>query len=85
MDELNSRTDERGNSILHYAADIAPSHQLNSISGVAFQMQRDAQWFKGVESILLERYRLVRNKDGMTAQYIFTEKHKALVTKGENG
>ncbi|RZC67988.1 hypothetical protein C5167_011674 [Papaver somniferum] len=38
---------------------------------------------KGVESILLERYRLVRNKDGMTAQYIFTEKHKALVTKGE--
>ncbi|KAI3861956.1 hypothetical protein MKW98_018239 [Papaver atlanticum] len=83
MDELNSRTDERGNTILHYAADIAPSHQLNSISGVALQMQRDAQWFKGVESILLERYRLVRNNDGMTAQYIFTEKHKALMTEGE--
>ncbi|KAI3865152.1 hypothetical protein MKX03_029239 [Papaver bracteatum] len=83
MDELNSRVDERGNTILHYAADIAPSHQLNSVSGAALQMQREAQWFKGVESILLERYRLVRNKAGITAQCIFTEKHKDLVMKGE--
>ncbi|XP_026454803.1 protein ACCELERATED CELL DEATH 6-like [Papaver somniferum] len=83
MDELNSRTDDKGNTILHYAADIAPSHQLNSVSGAAFQMQREAQWFKGVKSILLERYRLVRNKDGMTAQCIFTDKHKDLVIKGE--
>ncbi|KAI3890445.1 hypothetical protein MKW92_028236 [Papaver armeniacum] len=83
MDELNSRTDDKGNTILHYAADIAPSHQLNSVSGAALQMQREAQWFKGVKSILLERYRLVRNKDGMTAQCIFTEKHKDLVIKGE--
>ncbi|KAI3840207.1 hypothetical protein MKW92_001163 [Papaver armeniacum] len=77
--------DERGNTILHYAADIAPSHQLNSVSGAALQMQREAQWFKAVESILLERYRLVRNKAGITAQCIFTEKHKDLVIKGENG
>ncbi|KAI3860406.1 hypothetical protein MKW98_011600 [Papaver atlanticum] len=83
MDELNSRMDERGNTILHYAAHIAPSHQLNSVSGAALQMQREAQWFKGVESILLERYRLVRNKAGITAQCIFTEKHKDLVMKGE--
>ncbi|KAI3940579.1 hypothetical protein MKW92_036187 [Papaver armeniacum] len=83
MDELNSRMDERGNTILHYAADIAPSHQLNSVSGAALQMQREAQWFKAVESILLERYRLVRNKAGITAQCIFTEKHKDLVIKGE--
>ncbi|KAI3861009.1 hypothetical protein MKX03_026678 [Papaver bracteatum] len=83
MDELNSRTDDKRNTILHYAADIAPSHQLNSVSGAAFQMQREAQWFQGVKSILLERYRLVRNKDGMTAQCIFTDKHKDLVIKGE--
>ncbi|RZC93553.1 hypothetical protein C5167_021504 [Papaver somniferum] len=83
MDELNSRTDDKGNTILHYAADIAPSHQLNSVSGAALQMQREAQWFKAVKSILLERHRLVRNKAGITAQGIFTEKHKDLVMKGE--
>ncbi|XP_026431061.1 uncharacterized protein LOC113328183 isoform X2 [Papaver somniferum] len=83
MDELNSRMDERGNTILHYAADIAPSHRLNSVSGAALQMQREAQWFKAVESILLKRYRLLRNKAGITAQCIFIEKHKDLVMKGE--
>ncbi|KAI3920277.1 hypothetical protein MKW92_021534 [Papaver armeniacum] len=83
MDELNSRTDDRGNSILHYAAEIAPSHQLNSVSGAALQMQRETQWFKGVEYILLDRYRRVRNKDGNTAQQLFVDRHKGLVKEGE--
>ncbi|KAI3891673.1 hypothetical protein MKW92_030131 [Papaver armeniacum] len=83
MDELNSRTDDRDNTILHYAAEIAPSNQLNSVAGAAFQMQREMQWFKGVEYILLERYRRVTNKDGITAQQLFIDKHKGLVKEGE--
>ncbi|XP_026399873.1 uncharacterized protein LOC113295764 isoform X2 [Papaver somniferum] len=83
MDELNHRIDERGDSILHYAANIAPSTQLNLVSGAALQMQREVQWFKAVEFILLERYRRVRNKDGYTAQQIFIDKHKGLVKEGE--
>ncbi|KAI3860403.1 hypothetical protein MKW98_011597 [Papaver atlanticum] len=83
MDELNSRTDDRGNTILHYAAEIAPSNQLNSVSGAALQTQREMQWFKGVEYILLERYRRVTNKDGITAQQLFIDKHKGLVKEGE--
>ncbi|KAI3833622.1 hypothetical protein MKX03_010666 [Papaver bracteatum] len=82
MDELNSRLDNRDNTILHYAAEIAPSHQLKS-AGAALQMQREMQWFKGVEYILLQRYRRVRNKDGNTAQQLFMDKHKGLVKEGE--
>ncbi|XP_026444085.1 ankyrin repeat-containing protein ITN1-like isoform X1 [Papaver somniferum] len=83
MDELNHRIDGRGNSILHHAANIAPSTQLNLVSGAALQMQREMQWFKAVEFILLERYRRVRNKEGYTAQQIFIDEHKGLVKEGE--
>ncbi|KAI3878160.1 hypothetical protein MKW92_035564 [Papaver armeniacum] len=71
------------NTILHYAAEIAPSHQLKSASGDALQMQREMQWFKGVECILLQRYRRVRSKEGNTAQQLFMDKHKGLVKEGE--
>ncbi|KAI3860405.1 hypothetical protein MKW98_011599 [Papaver atlanticum] len=83
MDEPNHRIDGRGDSILHHAANIAPSTQLNLVSGAALQMQREMQWFKAVEFILLERYRRVRNKDGYTAQQIFIDEHKGLVKEGE--
>ncbi|KAF8403433.1 hypothetical protein HHK36_011537 [Tetracentron sinense] len=38
--------DESDIIILHVAAKLAPSPQLNSISGAALQMQRELQWFK---------------------------------------
>lgn len=44
--DLVSTTDDHKNTILHYAAKLAPSAQLNLISGVALQMQREVQWFK---------------------------------------
>ncbi|KAF8403427.1 hypothetical protein HHK36_011531 [Tetracentron sinense] len=43
---VGSIKDEFGNTILHLAAKLAPSPQLNSISGAALQMQRELQWFK---------------------------------------
>ncbi|KAI3925637.1 hypothetical protein MKW98_001491 [Papaver atlanticum] len=81
--DLVSRTDSDNNTILHYVAKLAPSSQLNLVSGVALQMQRELQWFKGVESIMSENDKLKRNKDGDTAQSIFTEQHKELREKGE--
>lgn len=44
--DLVSRCDDEDNTILHYAAKLAPSAQLNSVSGAYLQMQREKQWFK---------------------------------------
>ncbi|KAI3860871.1 hypothetical protein MKX03_002487 [Papaver bracteatum] len=81
--QLVSRRDKCGNNILHYAANLGPLSQRNSASGAALQMQREMQWFKGVETLVHERDRLVRNKDGNTAQFIFTKKHNTLRKEGE--
>ncbi|KAI3964723.1 hypothetical protein MKW92_010514 [Papaver armeniacum] len=81
--DLVSRLDKMGNTILHYAANLAPTDQLNSISGAYLQMQRELQWFKGVENMMLEKNKYKRNRSGDTAQHIFTEKHRDLMEKGE--
>ncbi|KAI3891352.1 hypothetical protein MKX03_031448 [Papaver bracteatum] len=82
--DLVSRTDLEQNTILHYAAKLAPFAQLNLVSGAALQMQRELQWFKGIESMLRESDRFTRNKKGDTAQFIFTEAHKDLVKEGQD-
>lgn len=38
--------DKSHNNILHQAAYLAPSSQLDRVSGAALQMQRELQWFK---------------------------------------
>ncbi|KAI3898878.1 hypothetical protein MKW92_020166 [Papaver armeniacum] len=81
--DLVSRTDDNSNTILHYAAKLAPSAQLNLISGAALQMQREVQWFKGWKVLYLKMISL-RNYKGDTAQLIFTEKHKDLLKKSED-
>ncbi|KAI3956078.1 hypothetical protein MKW98_027392 [Papaver atlanticum] len=82
--DLVSTTDDHKNTILHYAAKLAPSAQLNLISGVDLQMQREVQWFKGVESIMRENDRYKRNEKGDTARYVFAHEHKDLLKKGED-
>jgi hypothetical protein len=37
---------ETKDNMLHLAGQLAPSHQLNIVSGVALQMQRELLWFK---------------------------------------
>lgn len=63
--DLVSTTDDHKNTILHYAAKLAPSAQLNLISGVALQMQREVQWFKGVESIMREMIGIKEMRKGI--------------------
>ncbi|KAI3852178.1 hypothetical protein MKX03_022978, partial [Papaver bracteatum] len=81
--ELLSRRDANDNGVLHFAANLAPSAQLNLASGAALQMQKEIQWFKGVENIVKKSDRLARNKDGNTAQLIFTKEHSGLRKEGE--
>ncbi|KAI3859694.1 hypothetical protein MKX03_031208 [Papaver bracteatum] len=70
-------------SILHYAAELPSIRRLNFVPCEAFQMQREMQWSKGVESYLKQQHRFIRNKDGNTAYDVFVEKHKDLMEKGE--
>ncbi|KAI3925854.1 hypothetical protein MKW92_019335 [Papaver armeniacum] len=82
-DDLLCKVDESGNSILHYVAKIAPSYHLNTISGAALQMQRETQWYKGIEIMVHPFLRHTRNVTGDTARFVFTEEHKKLVATGE--
>ncbi|RZC63088.1 hypothetical protein C5167_024845 [Papaver somniferum] len=81
--DLVSKSDDNGNTILHYAAKLAPSARLNSISGAYLQMQREMQWFKGVENMISEHMKFKRNKNGETAHHIFKREHKELKESGE--
>ncbi|KAI3957963.1 hypothetical protein MKW98_020605 [Papaver atlanticum] len=81
--DIVSRDDDKGNNVLHYAAKLAPSAQLNSVSGAYLQMQREIQWFKGVENMISEQMKFKRNKNGDTAHDIFTKEHKELKESGE--
>ncbi|KAI3861851.1 hypothetical protein MKX03_001707 [Papaver bracteatum] len=83
LGDARSHLDKNNNSILHYCAELPHNRRLNAISGAAFQMQQEIQWFKGIEITMLQKDRFVRNKDGDTAQFLFTEKHKGLMKEGE--
>ncbi|KAI3964037.1 hypothetical protein MKW92_014280 [Papaver armeniacum] len=80
--DLVSRKDKKGYTLLHHVAKIAPPQQLNSVSGAALQVQRELQWFRGVESLIPVEDKFRRNRKGFTAQYIFTQQHKKLVEEG---
>ncbi|KAI4331806.1 hypothetical protein L6164_016761 [Bauhinia variegata] len=45
-DVLVTFENAEGNNLLHCAAKLAPSEQLNSISGAAFQMMHELMWFE---------------------------------------
>ncbi|KAJ6918551.1 hypothetical protein NC651_012718 [Populus alba x Populus x berolinensis] len=75
--------DKNHNNILHQAALLAPSSQLDRVSGAALQMQRELQWYKEVESIVQPKYREMININHKTPQALFTDQHKRLVEEGE--
>ncbi|KAF5465276.1 hypothetical protein F2P56_015297 [Juglans regia] len=71
--------DNSGNNMLHMAGMPPVSIMLNRIPGAALQMQRELQWFKEVESIVLPKIKKVENIDGMTPRELFTKNHKDLM------
>ncbi|CAN6572261.1 unnamed protein product [Malus baccata var. baccata] len=83
---ITTLRDKYDNSILHYAGKLSPlaSKKLDRIAGAAFQMQRERQWYKEVESIVVPLSGASSlNKDGLTPPELFTEKHKELLKDGE--
>ncbi|XP_020413794.1 uncharacterized protein LOC18787954 isoform X2 [Prunus persica] len=75
--------DMSDNCALHVAGMLSPLAKLNNISGAALQMQREVQWFKEVETLVLPRIKESINYDGMTPRELFTKNHKVLVKEGE--
>ncbi|KAJ0006766.1 hypothetical protein Pint_29109 [Pistacia integerrima] len=67
-------------NILHLAGRLVPSRE---VPGAAFQMQRELQWFKAVESYVHPSFRVQRNKLNKTPREVFTEEHEGLVRDGE--
>ncbi|XP_028768985.1 ankyrin repeat-containing protein NPR4-like isoform X1 [Neltuma alba] len=75
--------DESQNTTSHLAARLTSSPQLASVSGAAFQMQKELQWFKEVEKLDHPLHKQVKNQEGKTAWQLFKDEHKGLHEQGE--
>ncbi|XP_020204464.1 uncharacterized protein LOC109789839 [Cajanus cajan] len=75
--------DESQNTTSHVAARFASS-QLASISGAAFQMQKELQWFKEVEKWDHPLHKELKNEDGKTPWQLFREEHEPLLEEAKN-
>ncbi|KAG5529299.1 hypothetical protein RHGRI_029859 [Rhododendron griersonianum] len=71
------------NNFLHLAAKLSPPSQLERVSGAALQIQRELQWFKGVESLVQPKCKEEVNFANKTPSALFTEEHKELANEGE--
>ncbi|XP_027092053.1 uncharacterized protein [Coffea arabica] len=70
---------EGNNNSLHLAANLAPTPQLQSVPGPAFQMQRELQWFKAVEELVYDELKTEKNLDDKTPRELFFNEHKDLL------
>ncbi|XP_027150150.1 ankyrin repeat-containing protein NPR4-like [Coffea eugenioides] len=70
---------EGNNNSLHLAAKLAPTLQLQSIPGPAFQMQQEFQWFRAVEELVYEELKTEKNLDDKTPRELFFNEHKDLL------
>ncbi|BFG21042.1 hypothetical protein CerSpe_073160 [Prunus speciosa] len=63
---------------------LSPTEKLDRISGAALQMQRERQWFKEVESIVVLPSGVgAFNKQRMKPHELFTQNHNKLKEEGE--
>ncbi|TKY72708.1 26S proteasome non-ATPase regulatory subunit 10 [Spatholobus suberectus] len=72
------------NNLLHCAAKLAPSSQLNLVSGAAFQMMHELRWYEEVKKVMQPSFIEKRNSNGKTPRELFTEEHAELLTKAES-
>ncbi|XP_027091115.1 uncharacterized protein [Coffea arabica] len=70
---------EGNNNSLHLAANLAPTPQLQSVQGPAFQMQRELQWFKAVEELVYDELKTEKNSNDKTPRELFFNEHKDLL------
>ncbi|KAK9062073.1 hypothetical protein SSX86_019258 [Deinandra increscens subsp. villosa] len=82
-DLITPLRDENDNNMLHLVGTRAKQKQLEDVSGVALQMQRELLWFQEVNNMIPLSYKERKNVDGLTPHELFTMEHKELVTQGE--
>ncbi|XP_014519496.1 uncharacterized protein LOC106776531 [Vigna radiata var. radiata] len=80
---IRCSADVFGNTLLHLAAYLGPSSDLDRRSGAALQLQRELQWFKVVEEIVHPKCKEEKNGDGKKPREIFSESHVEMVKAGE--
>ncbi|KAF7138531.1 hypothetical protein RHSIM_Rhsim07G0241100 [Rhododendron simsii] len=78
-----SKWDSSGNNALHLAGYVADPQLVYLKADAAFQMQREMQWFKEVERLVVSKNKDQRNKQGKTPAQVFSDTHKELVKEGE--
>ncbi|KAM1715697.1 hypothetical protein ACFX1X_023727 [Malus domestica] len=73
-----------GKRMLDHAGMLSPLEKLDGIAGAALQMQRERQWYKEVESIVVTAPEAsLFKEDCLKAARLFTQNHKELHEKGE--
>ncbi|KAJ9550961.1 hypothetical protein OSB04_015006 [Centaurea solstitialis] len=75
--------DPLDNNMLHLAGRLAPSHELNRITGAALQLQRELQWREELKKFVFPSYITQENKCKKTPGEVFTKEHEDLVKEGE--
>ncbi|KAH7840754.1 hypothetical protein Vadar_021125 [Vaccinium darrowii] len=86
QDTFLLKLDNLQNNALHTTGNFGDRQQLSlqaNVAGAALQLQRELQWFKAVEKLLLPQRIYQRNSEDKTPQDVFTETHKNLVKDGE--
>ncbi|KAJ9555376.1 hypothetical protein OSB04_009990 [Centaurea solstitialis] len=84
---IASRLDDDTNeNMLQIVAKTLPSRKFtNHMGGAALQMQHELQWFKEIESNLVEpSYKEELNRQGKTPRMVFSEVHESLLTEGRD-
>ncbi|GJX64583.1 ankyrin repeat-containing domain, PGG domain protein, partial [Tanacetum coccineum] len=82
-DMITPMRDRQDNNMLHLVGKTVNRRQLERVSGVALDVQRELLWFQEVESIIPPSYWDQKNSDGLTPHQLFTKEHKDMVTQGE--
>ncbi|XP_020412868.1 ankyrin repeat-containing protein NPR4 [Prunus persica] len=80
---IGNIADRDNNCALHVAGTLSPLARLDNISGAALKMQRELQWFKEVENIVLPLVKESLNMEHKIPREMFTKNHNQLVKEGE--
>ncbi|KAA8547135.1 hypothetical protein F0562_003564 [Nyssa sinensis] len=77
---LSDLVDNKGNNILHLAGYLARENRLNLMSPAILQVQRELQWYKEVERLVLPAKTESKNSDDKTPLMVFIKEHSSMIT-----
>ncbi|KAG7947501.1 hypothetical protein I3843_14G098400 [Carya illinoinensis] len=83
VEDLLAERDKSGNTILHLAGMLPEHTVVDKITGAAFQMEREVEWFKEVESICQPITKEFLNNKGLNPTQVFRITHQNLREGGE--